>query len=171
MSAYRAGDAEAFSELFDRYESKLRHFLSIRLGRHAISDLEDIFQIVWLKVHQARNQFDAGRRFSAWFFSIAWNCLYDRYRQISFDEDEGDWETTEASQLSSEAVVSLSEDLHQLEKLFEHLTPKQREILLLSDFEGLRSEEISGLLKISATAVRQNFFRARQERRKRWKNS
>lgn len=171
MQAYASGSKDAFGFLFDRYEPKLRHFLSLRMGGSLWSEQEDIFQVVWLKVHKARKQFDPQQRFSAWFFAIAWNSLYDRYRRLNFDEDEGDWEATEASSLSSEALLSLKQDLVQLSQLLKELSPRQREVLLLSDFEELSSEEISKILGVSSGAVRQDLFRARQILRRKWKNS
>jgi RNA polymerase sigma-70 factor (ECF subfamily) len=171
MQEYAMGSKEAFRILFDRYETKLRHFLSLRMSGGLWSEQEDVFQVVWLKIHQARKQFNPQKRFSAWFFAIAWNSLYDRYRKLNFDEDEGDWEVTEASSLGSDALLSLKQDLLQLSKLLKELSPRQREVLLLSDFEELSAEEISKILEISSGAVRQDLFRARQILRRKWKNS
>jgi RNA polymerase sigma-70 factor (ECF subfamily) len=45
----------------------------------------------------------------------------------------------------------------------DHLAPREREVLLLTYWDGLTSVEVSKLLNISATAVRMRLHRARKE--------
>jgi RNA polymerase sigma-70 factor (ECF subfamily) len=168
MKQYQASNEGAFTELFSRYDSRLRHFFALRLGSKYHSDAEDLIQITWLKIHKSRNSFDTSRRFAPWLFRLARNVLIDRYRQSDFELDESDWEQTEASTLNTEAVVFLREDLDQLNEILERLSSLQKECLLLSDLEGLSSEEVGLVLGISSVAVRQNLFRARSEVRQRW---
>jgi len=171
MKRYQASDEAAFRELYSRYDSRLRHFFGLRLGTKYQSDAEDLIQITWLKLHKSRKAFDPTRRFAPWVFRLARNVLIDRYRQNDVELDESDWEQTEASTLSTESVVSLREDLEQLQIILEKLSVLQRECLLLSDLEGLSAEEVSVVLGISNGAVRQNLFRARGEVRLHWDKS
>jgi RNA polymerase sigma-70 factor (ECF subfamily) len=45
----------------------------------------------------------------------------------------------------------------------DHLAPKEREVLLLTYWDGLTAVEVSRLLNTSATAVRMRLHRARKE--------
>jgi len=171
MKQYQASDEGAFMELFSRYDSRLRHFFALRLGSKYRSDAEDLIQLTWLKIHKSRKSFDTAKRFAPWLFRLARNVLIDRYRQNDFELDESDWEQTEASTFNTEAVVLLRADLDQLNEILESLSSLQKECLLLSDLEGLTSEEVSLVLGISSGAVRQNLFRARSEVRQRWNKS
>jgi RNA polymerase sigma-70 factor (ECF subfamily) len=45
----------------------------------------------------------------------------------------------------------------------DHLAPKEREVLLLTYWDGLTAVEVSQLLNTTATAVRMRLHRARKE--------
>src|SRR5687768_10867639 len=54
LARYRDGDKDAFSQLVERYQRELFHFLVRFLGDRAAA--EDVFQESFLQVHQSAGQ-------------------------------------------------------------------------------------------------------------------
>jgi len=165
MLQYANGSEEAFEGLFERYQGRLTSFLNRRLGGpSAVSD--DIFQIVWLKIHSARHQFDQDRRFSAWFYQIALNSLRDFGRQRSRKAEIELKPELISDDNSLEEKVILREELENLSTLLMQIPGQQREILLLADSEGLSAKEISEIYQLTEPNVRQQLSRTRKWLRK-----
>src|SRR5258706_3014946 len=78
LESYRFGDKTSFSQLVERYQRELFHFLVRFLGDRAAA--EDVFQETFLQVHQSAEQFDLQRRFRPWLFTIAANKARDLMR-------------------------------------------------------------------------------------------
>lgn len=87
---YRAAGAEGvFAELVRRYERELYSYLRRYLGNAAMA--EDAFQATFLQVHLKIEQFEEGRKFRPWLYTIATNQAIDaqrrnrRHRLVSLD--------------------------------------------------------------------------------------
>ncbi|HEY1684061.1 MAG TPA: sigma-70 family RNA polymerase sigma factor, partial [Tepidisphaeraceae bacterium] len=78
LANYRLGDRSSFTQLMERYQRELFHFLVRFLGDRAAA--EDVFQETFLQVHQSADQFDPQRRFRPWLFTIAANKARDLMR-------------------------------------------------------------------------------------------
>ncbi len=77
IQRFQAGDAQAFGELYARYDQSLRAFVCNRCPRG--TDAEALIQETWLKIWNARRQYEQDS-FSGWVFQIARNLLTDAYR-------------------------------------------------------------------------------------------
>jgi RNA polymerase sigma-70 factor (ECF subfamily) len=82
-------DPRAFETLVHRYEHELFSYLRRYLGSAEMA--EDVFQATFLQVHLKREQFEQGRRFRPWLYTIATNQAIDaqrrnrRHRMASLD--------------------------------------------------------------------------------------
>lgn len=65
-------------------------------------------------------------------------------------------------EMRSERYVDAHERDSPLFEALERLTPDEREVLLLTYWDGFTSKEISDLLDTSATAIRMRLHRARK---------
>lgn len=65
--------------------------------------------------------------------------------------------------LRSELIPGTSPEESDLRDAIDLLGPKEREVLLLTYWEGLTAVEVSHLLSTTATAVRMRLHRARKE--------
>src|SRR6187399_1825973 len=90
LVAYRdRGDRRAFAELVRRYERELYSYLRRYLGDAGMA--EDTFQATFLQVHLKCDQFEEGRKFRPWLYTIATNQAIDarrrakRHRMVSLD--------------------------------------------------------------------------------------
>jgi RNA polymerase sigma-70 factor (ECF subfamily) len=87
------GDATAFETLVRRYERELFSYLRRYLGSADMA--EDVFQATFLQVHLKKDQFEEGRRFRPWLYTIATNQAIDaqrrnkRHRMASLDGSSG----------------------------------------------------------------------------------
>jgi RNA polymerase sigma-70 factor (ECF subfamily) len=87
------GDGGAFESLVHRYERELFNYLRRYLGSAEMAD--DVFQATFLQVHLKREQFEDGRRFRPWLYTIATNQAIDaqrrnrRHRMVSLDQRTG----------------------------------------------------------------------------------
>ncbi len=95
LDKYRGDSAAAsvFAELVSRYERELYNYLKRYLGDGALA--EDVFQTTFLQVHLKCNQFESGRKFRPWLYTIATNQAIDaqrrnrRHKRLSLDMAHG----------------------------------------------------------------------------------
>src|SRR3990172_6364992 len=92
LLAYRdRADRSAFPELVRRYERELYSYLRRYLGDAGMA--EDAFQATFLQVHLKCDQFEEGRKFRPWLYTIATNQAIDaqrrnkRHRSVSLDRN------------------------------------------------------------------------------------
>jgi RNA polymerase sigma-70 factor (ECF subfamily) len=92
LLAYRDhADRPAFDELVHRYERELYSYLRRYLGDAEMA--EDAFQSSFLQIHLKCDQFDRGRKFRPWLYTIATNQAIDsqrrnkRHRRVSLDRN------------------------------------------------------------------------------------
>jgi len=79
MLAYRDGDTAAFEALYTRYRSRLYRHLAHQCGDARLA--EEFYQDIWLKVINARADYEPLAKFSTWLYRIAHHRLIDHYRQ------------------------------------------------------------------------------------------
>lgn len=182
LSAYRAGDKNAFATLVGRYQRELFHFLVRFLGDRAAA--EDVFQETFLQVHQSIEQFDPQRRFRPWLFTISANKARDLIRSqarrptnpLQATINPGDDESGEFMDLMSATQQFPDEPLQRQElqesvqrtvmSMPEHL----REILLLSYFHQFPYKQISDILDIPLGTVKSRLHAAVAHFAERWKS-
>lgn len=76
-----AGDDRAFTELCNRYNTPLKHYIT----RH-ISDAEraaDLTQETWMRIAKHLHSYDQQRKFSTWAYHIAKNLAKNELRDTS----------------------------------------------------------------------------------------
>ena len=90
LLAYReSSNPDQFAELVRRYERELFSYLRRYLGDAEMA--EDAFQAAFLQVHLKCQQYEPGRAFRPWLYTIATNQAIDaqrrsrRHRMVSLD--------------------------------------------------------------------------------------
>ena len=166
----KGGDAEAFTELVNRYKRKI-YRLAKNITRND-EDAEDVLQDAFLKAYEHLDSFEGNSKFYTWIVRIAVNEALMKLRkrrgdrQVSLDEPVGlgeeevkreiaVWEDNpeqrysreEMQQILDEAVDSLKEDF--------------RTVFVLRDIEELSTEQTAEALGISVPAVKSRLLRAR----------
>lgn len=148
-----AGDAAAFGVLYDRYVGRLYRYTYLRVKDRM--EAEDVTSETFIRALQAIDRYEPRRPFSAWLFRIARNAAIDRGRQRRSEE-------TAMIRAADPAGASVDpEDIGiahltsiELRRALDHLTPIQREVVLLRFFGDLSTEEICAALGKGASTIR-----------------
>ncbi|MEP7198967.1 MAG: sigma-70 family RNA polymerase sigma factor [Chloroflexota bacterium] len=160
----RRGDANAFGQLVQRYQSPVYNLAYRLLGDAA--EAEDAAQETFLRAYQQLRAFDAERRFTPWLLSIATHYCIDRLRRRKFvgpslDADDLRDQFT-ATTPEPEAATLAREDAEQAQQLLNHLSPPSRAVVVLKYWNDLSLDEIATVTGDSVGAVKVKLHRARQ---------
>ena len=174
MAQARQGDAEAFTELTERYQRNIfRLAQNITQNRE---DAEDVLQETFLKAYQHLPEFEGHSKFYTWIVRIAVNESLMKLRKRKWDKtvwlDEpvtvGEdtvareiavWEDNPEQRYSQEELREI------LDKAVNGLAPPYRTVFALRDMEGLSTEETAEALDLSIPAVKSRLLRARLQLR------
>jgi RNA polymerase sigma-70 factor (ECF subfamily) len=135
-------------------------------------DAEDLVQDTYLKAYRFFDRFKEGTNIRGWLFTILRNTYINKYRIQKKEPDKVDVSRIEEFGLYDRLVDRNVEPLEvkSLEKLIgddvlnalNNLPFIFREVVLLSDVEGLSYKEIASTLHCSMGTVRSRLFRARR---------
>jgi len=150
-----------FSKVYDE-NKKLVWSLVSRYASNQ-QDREDLFQEVFFKIHKGLGKFRGDSSLETWIYRIAVNTAMNHLKKHKRLEAFKDFlaglklvERVEEPELPDAAIW----------KPLEKLNPLQRTVLLLSDVEEKKLEEIASLLKLPIGTVKSNLHRAREIVRK-----
>ncbi len=159
----RDGDEDAFVMVVARY-----HRPMLRLARTMVSSeavAEEIVQDTWMGVVRGIERFEGRSSFKTWLFSI----LVNRARSAGAKEPptmsieslhavdptrfdaEGHWaDPLDRWREDSESRLDAATLVAVLESALDDLVPRQRQVVLLRDVEGLSNNEVCAALGISS---------------------
>ncbi|MDR1923453.1 MAG: RNA polymerase sigma factor [Planctomycetaceae bacterium] len=162
---------ELFEELVQRYERDLFNYL--RRYMDDIGNVEDVFQLTFMQVYLKCEQFESGRKFRPWLYSIATNKAIDlhrktnkRFRLISIDEasntDSGMTlgETVESNTPDPLSDSINDEEAQRVRKAMEKLPENLRQTLYLVYFQGLPYREAAETLGIPFGTIKSRLNQA-----------
>jgi RNA polymerase sigma factor (sigma-70 family) len=171
MSAYRAGDRQAFEQLFARLGPRVHGFFMRSFQNRALAD--DLLQTTFMKLHRARDDYRPDQPLRPWVFSIAARVRLDEYRRRKHLAESADEETlarlnegeptTSAPDVASAAETA--ERSSQVRAALQALPESQRVIVHLHRFEGLTLGQIAAALGTTEGAVKLRAFRAYEKLR------
>lgn len=167
-----SANPNAFRELLHRYERELFSYLCRYLRDENLA--EEVFQAVFMRVHEKARMFDEGRAFRPWLYSIATHQAIDalrkagRRRTTSLDTVHGEVE------MDGTTLLELLEDrtgtpLAQLEERERSAWARQavddlpqylRDVVLLVYFQGLKFREAADALGIPLGTVKSRMHQA-----------
>ncbi|HMA22340.1 MAG TPA: RNA polymerase sigma factor [Gemmatimonadaceae bacterium] len=163
----RSGNSGAFEELAARVRGRVARWAG-RVVRDP-DDADDVAQLVLMRVATRLSSFDGRSRFTTWLYrvtrSVALNRVRTEQRRRSIlDRTAAD-----------EPVVSIDTDAEQdvgrlveiVRAYYGELTPRQREVFSMADFQGLSAVEIAKSLEIDSSTVRVLLLQARRIIRRR----
>ncbi|HUO84317.1 MAG TPA: RNA polymerase sigma factor [Thermoanaerobaculia bacterium] len=168
VEAARKGDMAAFEELVRRKTSRVYGHCYRLIGNG--EDAKDIAQLVFIKLWENLDKYDAGYSFDTWLYRIVTNVTIDFVRSR---------QTRDAAVNSNLRLVRSAADPEQpvscqrkeIEEIFEDvsstLSPKQKAIFVMREMDDLPSAEISRILGCRESTVRNHLFNARKVMQKR----
>ncbi len=159
MLQYQAGEEAAFNKLYQRYHRRL--YGCLRQKGWKDPELEELFQSIWIKLHQTRFHYDAQFRFAAWFFTLARNLSVDAWRKIKPFKNSSDLELEKIP-----TPRQGREESSEVQVPWDALSEEDRKSIEWRYFDEASFEEIAQRLNLSPTNVRQRISRALKKLRK-----
>ena len=161
LPRYCRGDASCFELLVTAYKSPIYSYL-VRSGFDNCT-CDDLFQDIFMKIHQAADSYQSNKPLKPWIFTIAVNTVRNFIRdRLQPMNDVTDVDGLDHPGPLPESVVSLRQTLTSLEHAITELPSMQSEVLQLSTINELSQKEISAALNIPINTVKTHLRRARQ---------
>jgi RNA polymerase sigma-70 factor (ECF subfamily) len=160
----RQDDEGAFQELVDRYKNLV--FAMIARTVQDRSQVEDLAQDVFLRVHRGLPYFRGEARLSTWIYRIVANvCSQARTRApgpASLD-DERSAPLTPSGADPQFADIELRD---RLEKAIKRLPDQQRLLIAAHYLNGVQYEDLADALGLPLGTVKTHLYRAKRQLRR-----
>jgi len=147
--------------IYRDFSQRLRAFIRRRISDDQI--VEDLLQVIFLKIHQGLGQLENHRKLENWIYRIARNTVIDYYRSrkpTGAATDELSDETTEPFEdVKCQLAPALKDMILSLPQPY-------RQALILTVFEGLSQKQLAEKLGISISGAKSRVQRARKMLRK-----
>ena len=159
MQQVKSGDLQALAPLFEKYHVRLYNFF-LRLTRQRELS-EDLVQDVFQRILKYRGSYKQQHSFYTWMYQIARNSLNLYYKQNRLQSAQLDIDEQEAAAISM--VTNDAESKAEAQLLYEameKLSFKDREIIEMARFQGMKYKEIAKLTDNSVIAVKVQVHRA-----------
>jgi RNA polymerase sigma-70 factor (ECF subfamily) len=171
VAAFLGGQERAFSELVERYQTRLLNFIYRTIGDRERA--EDLVQEVFIRIYRHLHRFDRTKKFSTWAYTIASNLAKNELRNRSrnplvlFQTIKNGWDD-EDRPLQFEDPASRPDDLYRkrhlralVEESVAKLPEHHRQVFVLRELEGRSYEEIAAITDCNLGTVKSRLNRAR----------
>ena len=160
-----------FQKIYAEYYGKIHLYLKRMAGD---AEADDLTQEVFVKLGQALDKFRGESQLSTWIYQIATNTALDRFRASSrsgydknlcveefaeTEEEKNVW--TGEKEASTEQKVIRQEMNGCIREIINTLPEADRTVIVLSELEGLKDNEIAQILGLSLQATKIRIHRAR----------
>lgn len=166
MQSYATGDIEAFEELLARHRQPLFGYLCRMLKNRELA--EDILQEVFIRVIRSRTSYKKSAKFTTWLYRIAHNACIDALRREKYRKTESLSESVGGSEGTGmqlqdvipsanpgpDEVVAREQLSEALKQCIARLSPEQREVFVLRQYQDLPFQEIARVTRTSESTVK-----------------
>ncbi|HLL78108.1 MAG TPA: RNA polymerase sigma factor [Ktedonobacteraceae bacterium] len=167
----RGGDSQAFSALFQQYNSQICMYLARLVGNDEVG--RDLAQETFLRAWQSLPSIRHDERFSSWLFRIATNTARSHLRHAKRirwlpwqDQPDGIQSAELDRHLRVEGPETQAGDAEIVQKCLARVSPQCRVCLLLQLVAGFSQREVAETLGISEKSVSANVSRGREQFRR-----
>ena len=171
LLALKSGEFAAFSELVDRHQrSLINFFYHLCWDRQAA---EDYAQEVFLRVYSHLDRYEPQAKFTTFLFRIARNLWIDRMRTLAVhgkpasldSRSEGGegrslGERVASRSLSPVEILAKEEQQAALQRALDQLPEEQKAVVILSEIQGLKYQDISAILDVPVGTVKSRMHTA-----------
>jgi RNA polymerase sigma-70 factor (ECF subfamily) len=172
ISAFVAGNVEAFRAVYDLYADSLFAYCIYIMGDVRVA--EDAFQEVLIRIYSSRDQLREGGAIKSWLMKVTRSVCLNMTRTSKFtpefvyidrDFDDENGYPQSLKELSFEGIdAAMPDQIFQF--AFERIAPIYREAFLLKEIEGFSYAEIADLTGVSVPNVKVRINRAKKMLRK-----
>lgn len=158
MQRVKDGNLSEMSVLFERYNVKLYNYF-LKLTRNSLVS-QDLTQNLFYRMIRYRNTYNREYSVKAWMYQMARNLHVDFFRE---EKRSGELflniENYPVDRIEENEGFP-EDDYERLEKSIARLSSEQRELLVLSRYQGLKYDEISQIVNQTVPAIKVAIHRA-----------
>ena len=153
-------DESAFAIVFYRYKSNLFEYGMKITKSHTAA--EELVQECFVKLWLSRRQLSAVDNPAGYLYMMARNAGVDYLRRLSLDANlqQKIWARISEVENPTLQKVQVSETQRLIDEAVAQLPPQQREVFLLSRYEGLNYEQIGLKMDIASNTVKNHLVKA-----------
>lgn len=158
MRDYVSGDIQAFEILYGKYKGQLYRYFFRQTNSKEIA--QELFQDVWIKIINARSNYEPTAKFSTFIYRVAHNHLIDYFRKSNNDAlqktdtskslDTYCGQPCNNPEKTNQDRQNATMIIEQIEKLPE----EQREAIVLKLGSDMSTKEIATITGVSAEAAK-----------------
>jgi len=158
MENVKKGNLTEMSVLFERYYLRVYNFFFRLTFDIAVS--QDLTQNLFYRMIKYKNSYKSEYSVKSWIFQIARNLHADyckeekRSAELFLKTDKYIFEPADDTEGYHE------DEYDRLEKAMSDLNVEQKEIIVLSRYQGMKYEEISEITHLSVGAIKVAMYRA-----------
>jgi len=163
VETIRGGDPGAFELLVRRKTSKV-YSLCYRIIGNA-EDAKDISQLVFIKLWENLEKYDAQYAFDTWLYRMVTNVAIDfmRNKQSRDNAVNSNLRLVKTSFDAEQGVVIQRKEIESVfNAVSTCLSPKQKTIFVMNQMDDMPSSEIAKVLGCRESTVRNHLFNARK---------
>jgi len=171
IASLKAGDLRAFDALYERHHRSLLNFF------HRVSWdpqlAEECVQEVFIKFHSHLAAYEPQAKFTTWLYKVAKNLWIDKLRagaghpkpasleSAAADGDERSMgDRLPAGTRTPVEILAKRETEEALRRAIDRLPEEQRLVVVLSELQGLKYQEIGEILDIPVGTVKSRMHTA-----------
>ncbi|MFH1427472.1 MAG: RNA polymerase sigma factor [Patescibacteria group bacterium] len=155
-----------FLHLIKRYDKKLFNYV-LKISNFSREEAEDILQDAFIKIYKNLNEFDPSLKFSSWAYRIVRNQVISNYRKNKARPQKVELDNGIIENLASDLNITNEIDSkflkRNINKVFNLMDGKYREVLFLKFMEEKNYQEISDILKKPIGTVATLINRAKKQ--------
>ena len=176
MLRYRDGDAASFDQLYRRHKDVLYRYMLRQCQNHSVA--EELYQDVWMKLINARANYQVKAKFTTYLFKMAHHHVIDHYRRnkthvigsktnIDHNPDLIPLNTNR----EPDQRADIENQVEHLLRLVDNLSSEQREAFLLREDAGMTVDEIALATSVKPETAKSRLRYAVEKLRKSLGNS
>jgi RNA polymerase sigma-70 factor (ECF subfamily) len=152
-------DEDAIQAIYTTYYPKIYNYAFMQMGD--VQAAEDLASDVMLKMIEAINTYKfQGLPFGAWVFRIARNRLIDLHRRRKRRGEVDLSETMSTALANPQVLAERALERGQIQVALKHLTPEQRQVIVLKFIEGFDNRSVGKIMGRSEGAIKSLQHRA-----------
>lgn len=152
-------DQDAFRELLQRYELRLRCFVRRRIVSG--DQVDDVIQEIWTDVFRQLPRLSDAGAFRNWLYRIAHGKIALVLRRLQLQPQATD--DLEHADCPAEEPTFSADDATAIHAALNELSADHREVLILRFLEDMSCEEISQVVGVPPGTVRSRLYYAKLE--------
>jgi len=161
MLSVRDGNVQKLGLLFDRYSKGLYHYFQLQIKDRLKS--EDLVQNVFYNILRYRHTYKDGSDFKTWMYTIARNEKIHYFKKCRVLYNDVDIEQSSGINSNPESDLEHKMNLGHLYMALQGISSDNRELIILSRFNGLPYSQISKIVGCKITTLKVRMYRAIRE--------